>query len=202
MKVLMLSGFLGAGKTSLLLQLADYLTGATDGHETVKVAILENEIGKVSVDGTTLKSQGIEVREIFSGCVCCTLTGELADTVQEIETCVSPEWLIVEATGLAYPARTADTIRQASATLDLLRTIVLINAENFLILDNIVPLISGQPQYADVLLLNKVDLVDDDTKHELIDRLREINPSAPLYEIIAADTIPSTLFEEVLQDVA
>ncbi|MDR2109505.1 MAG: hypothetical protein LBP28_08645 [Coriobacteriales bacterium] len=221
MKVIILSGFLGAGKTSLLLQLAAYLSGGaghagggardaaaggvagTDAAAAAvagrpRVAILENEIGKVSVDGATLRSQGIEVRELFSGCVCCTLTGELASSIVEIEEKLQPHWLIIEATGLAFPDRTANVVREYSTNLESLKIVVLIDAEHFLILDKIVPLISGQPQFADLLLLNKIDLADEDTIQQTVDRLREINAEAPLFQIIATEPLPDDLWQEVL----
>jgi G3E family GTPase len=198
MKVIILSGFLGAGKTSVLLQMAGYLTGESIDRKPAKVAILENEIGKVSVDGSTLRAQGIEVRDLFAGCVCCTLTGELASALREVEAEVKPDWLIVEATGLAYPDRTADIIREQTINLEKLKIIVLIDAEHFLILDRIVPLISGQPCFADILLLNKTDLADDATRQEIVDRLREINSEAPIFEIVAIEQLPDTLWQEVL----
>jgi G3E family GTPase len=164
----------------------------------VTVAILENEIGKVSVDGSTLRAQGIEVRDLFAGCVCCTLTGELASAVREIEAEVMPDWLIVEATGLAFPDRTADLIREYATNLEVLKIIVLVDAEHFLILDRMVPLISGQPCFADILLLNKVDLVEDAIRQKTVDRLREINSEAQLFEIVAIEQLPDTLWQEVL----
>ncbi|MDR1184328.1 MAG: hypothetical protein LBK67_05980 [Coriobacteriales bacterium] len=198
MKVIILSGFLGAGKTSVLLQMAHYLTDTSTDRMPVTVAILENEIGKVSVDGSTLRAQGIEVRDLFAGCVCCTLTGELASAVREIEAEVMPDWLIVEATGLAFPDRTADLIREYATNLEVLKIIVLVDAEHFLILDRMVPLISGQPCFADILLLNKVDLVEDAIRQKTVDRLREINSEAQLFEIVAIEQLPDTLWQEVL----
>jgi G3E family GTPase len=224
MNVIILSGFLGAGKTSLLLQLAAHIAGGQDRAATqdrtatgsengwddtgstidatsdgkTRVAILENEIGKVSVDGATLRSQGIEVRELFSGCVCCTLTGELASSIMEIEQKLQPHWLIIEATGLAFPDKTAEIVRDYAENLESLKIVVLIDAEHFLVLDSIVPLISGQPKFADLLLLNKVDLVDEQIQQETIDRLREINTDAPLFEIVATESLPDELLQEVL----
>jgi G3E family GTPase len=198
MNIVILSGFLGAGKTSLLLQLAGHLTGNASYSRT-KVAILENEIGRVSVDGPTLRSQGIEFRELFSGCICCTLTGELASTLREIEEKEAPDWLIIEATGLAYPNKTADVVREYIHLLDSLHIIVLVDAEHFLMLDKIMPLISGQPLYADLLLLNKIDLVDDETRKQTIERLHEINATAPLFEIVATNPIPDELIQEMLR---
>ena len=79
MKVLILGGFLGSGKTSLLLQLAYYITGHA------------------------LNDKKYQVENLFSGCACCTLSGELLSTVSKIEKELQPDWLILETTGLAYP---------------------------------------------------------------------------------------------------
>jgi G3E family GTPase len=192
MNVIILSGFLGAGKTSLLLQLAAYLT------QDAKVAILENEIGKISVDGTTLKARGIEVRELFSGCVCCTLTGELSDTVRSLQEQIAPDWLIIEATGLAYPDKAAAAVRASATGLGRLRVLVLADAARFLALEKISPLVAGQPESADVILLNKVDLVDEAKKTALRARLHSINATAKVLEVVATEPIPTELWQEVL----
>ena len=76
MKMIIMGGFLGAGKTSLVLQMARYLAGRNPDKQA-KVVILENEIGEVSIDDKILKSGGFEVQTMFSGCVCCTMAGEL-----------------------------------------------------------------------------------------------------------------------------
>ncbi|MDR1422643.1 MAG: hypothetical protein LBI64_07260 [Coriobacteriales bacterium] len=220
MNAIILSGFLGAGKTSFLLQLASHLTRSaqqskgeseddspaqsglpsqvTTGAASARVAILENEIGKISVDGAQLKARGIEVRELFSGCVCCTLSGELADTVYELQEALEPDWLIVEATGLAYPDKTAEAVRVRASALERLRIVVLVDAARFLALEKISPLVAGQAACADVLLLNKIDLVDDAKRCAVRARLTELNPKAPIVEIVATEPIGDALWQELL----
>ena len=101
-KLLIIGGFLGSGKTSVILQLAKHLVGPTsDSH--AKVVILENEIGTVSIDDKTLSNTGLNVEPMFSGCVCCTMAGELVVNVGSIITRLAPDWIILETTGMAYP---------------------------------------------------------------------------------------------------
>jgi len=197
MNAIILSGFLGAGKTSLLLQLAAYLTATTPGDKEVKVAVIENEIGSVSVDGTTLKGQGVEVREIMSGCVCCSLAGELATSIRVMQWQFDPDWLVVEATGLAYPEKAADSVREGAVRLGACTVVVLIDAERFLQLERISPLIAGQPKHADIILLNKVDLVDDEQRNAVRQRLEKINPTATIIEISASQPLAVEVFEEM-----
>ena len=103
MKVLILGGFLGSGKTSLLLQLAYYITGNALNDKKYQVVILENEVGEEGIDDKLLRGNGYQVENLFSGCACCTLSGELLSTVSKIEKELQPDWLILETTGLAYP---------------------------------------------------------------------------------------------------
>ncbi|MBO6010916.1 MAG: hypothetical protein J6P71_03850 [Oscillospiraceae bacterium] len=88
MKVLLLGGFLGSGKTSVLLRLAQYLVSRGEGGS--KVMIIENEIGEVGVDDKLLKSQGLQVRELFAGCACCSGGADLINDIAYIGTTSPP----------------------------------------------------------------------------------------------------------------
>ena len=101
MKTIILGGFLGSGKTTVLLQLAKYITAKPDFPQVV---ILENEIGAVGVDNEILEGAALAVESVFSGCICCTGAVDLIDAVQTIESQYEPDWLIVEATGMAQPS--------------------------------------------------------------------------------------------------
>ena len=112
MKMIITGGFLGAGKTSLVLQMARYLAGENPEHKA-KVVILENEIGEVSIDDKVLENGGFEVETMFSGCVCCTMAGELVTNVYQIVNRLDPEWIIMEATGVAYPLNIKENLEQS-----------------------------------------------------------------------------------------
>jgi G3E family GTPase len=239
LRIILLSGFLGAGKTSVLMQLAKYLTtlsieeggqisavrSTPDNEQAAspvgndsksfrkpsRVAILENEIGQVSVDSATLSElavgadgigkEGFALRELFSGCVCCSLTGEMIDTVRDLQSTVQPQWLIIEATGLAVPENAAAVLREGIADLDGLLTIVLIDAARFMVLEKVSPLVAEQAKTADVLLLNKVDLVSDAAKGQVLAKLRALNNTALILEVVASKPIAVECFEELIERV-
>ncbi|MBF7097419.1 GTP-binding protein [Alkalibacter mobilis] len=123
MKILILGGFLGSGKTSILMQLAKYIVG-DDLHHLSKVVIVENEIGEISVDDKMISSGGYEVANIFSGCVCCTMSGELILGLHKIINDLDPEIIIMEATGVAYPHNIRETIENSMNDMECTVTCV------------------------------------------------------------------------------
>ena len=197
MKILLLGGFLGSGKTSVLLPLAKYLTEHSD-YEGTKVAIVENEIGDVSIDGITLRNAGLSVKELFSGCICCTLGTELINGLFEMEQKQKPEWVIIEATGVACPGNVRDSILEFIPSIECVRTAVLCDAERLpLLVKAIANLAPQQIEDADVLLLNKIDLVDGEKLQAAEALLREYNAGAPIFRICAKDGIDEAVFAAV-----
>lgn len=95
MKIIIIYGFLGSGKTTLINHLVN------DKFRSDHVVVLENESGKESVDGDFLRAKGLQVVDLKAGCVCCSLRGSLADTVSDIERRISPDILLIEPSGLA-----------------------------------------------------------------------------------------------------
>lgn len=162
MKTIILGGFLGSGKTTFLLKLAHFLTEKSQSQKEYKLMIIENEIGSVGVDTTLLNGEGLEVRNLFSGCACCTLTRDLIYMVEKIQKEYEPEHLIIEASGVAIPENIRDTLLQME---DLqVRTIVLADASRWnKLLLGLQMIIPNQLQKADVVLINKADLVDAET---------------------------------------
>ena len=156
MNFLIIGGFLGAGKTSLLLQLTAYMREKRGIEKTV---ILENEIGKVGIDDRVLSGAGYNVRGMFAGCVCCTMAGELPLTIKAIEQDMAPEWIIMEATGMAFPQNVKENLAQ---TLGIdARICCLADAKRWpRLLKPMEHLLPLQLKEADVVLVNKIDLVD------------------------------------------
>lgn len=178
MNILLLGGFLGSGKTSVLIPLCRRFVG--EGASGTKIAILENEAGEVGVDNLSLESRGLEVRSVFSGCICCTLSTELIPAIKELQDRYDPRWIVLEATGLAFPDRIAAQIREYLPDADVL-TLVIADAGRIEELYELMePLIRGQLRAADILLLNKADLVSEEQLGELKAFLREQNPTADI----------------------
>ena len=198
MKILLLGGFLGSGKTSVLLPLAKYLVDHSS-YEGTKVAIVENEIGDVSIDGITLRNAGLSVTELFSGCICCTLGLELLNGLFEMEKTQNPEWVIIEATGVACPGNVRESILESLKSVSVVRTAVLCDAERMQLLLKAISSIAPQQIIdADVLLLNKIDLVDEETLAADEQTIRELNAEAPIFRVCARDGIDEAVFAAVI----
>ena len=170
-RVLILGGFLGSGKTTVLLDLAEFVCGRSD--KETSLAILENEIGQVDVDGSLINTTGYQVKSLLAGCACCELLGELPSAVGNILNELDPELLIIEATGIASPGNMADSLSYSMARP---RVVVLADASRWLrIRMPLHDLLQKQVGAADIVLVNKCDLVDEDTVAEVVSDVKSMN---------------------------
>lgn len=192
MKVLLLSGFLGSGKTSALLQMAAYMVRQS-GRSDTSVMIIENEIGEVGVDDKVLKAQGLAVRELFAGCACCTGGADLLNDIRSIREAANPEWIVIEATGVAYPLEIKNNVE--SCFHIPVKILSMADAGRWKRLHSYMPqLIEAQVDSADCILLNKVDLVDEETADHIVGELRAYNPNAELHKVIANKPIDDSVW--------
>ncbi|WKY48807.1 GTP-binding protein [Eubacteriaceae bacterium ES3] len=196
MKIIIFGGFLGSGKTSVVVQLAKHLIGDNPENLT-KVVILENEIGDVGIDDKLLKSSGYEVENLFSGCVCCTLSGELVLGIHKIKNDFNPDTIILEATGVAFPDNIRETILKSMPDIDC-RVICVTDAKRWMrLLKPMEMLLNDQLKAADAILLNKVNLVDQAKVLQVVESIRTFNNAAVLYKINALETIHPEIIENI-----
>ena len=106
MIVCQLAGFLGSGKTTLLIRL-----GTALGRAGRRVAIIVNEVGEVGVDGAVIESNGLRSVELTEGCICCSLSGSLQNTLRQVSTEFEPDVIMIEPTGLALPNKIKQIVR-------------------------------------------------------------------------------------------
>lgn len=176
MKILLLSGFLGSGKTSVLLQLAKHIADTVPG-DGMKVMIIENEIGEVGVDDKILRAQGLAVKDLFAGCACCTSGGDLLNDIAVIRDTMDPEWIIVEATGVAYPKQIKESVEQCFKLP--VHVLALADASRWKRLKSYMSqLLEAQIECAELAIINKVDLVDEETAQKIADDIRGFNATA------------------------
>lgn len=159
MKLLLFSGFLGSGKTTLILRLVQYAL-----KKNIKVAILVNEIGEVGIDNQLMRQLDMNVWELLGGCICCTLSADLVSTLKKLEQDYAPELVIIEPSGSADPKSILMALPYYKGTpfesqvtvsvLDPLRLDVLIEV--------MTPLITSQLKDAGHILISKCDLATDE----------------------------------------
>lgn len=209
MNILLFGGFLGSGKTSIILQVARYLVeNIEEGFATRQsnrgkpsLVIIENEVGETGIDDKILKAEGLSVRELFAGCICCTLNAELTICLNEIQEELSPQWVIIETTGMAFPDRIAETITKYGKGIESLKTIVVADAERWDELSTVMPgLIEGQIAKADVILLNKIDCLEPEQVSDVEESVRRINPSALFYAISAHHEVDPQIWCKVVTE--
>lgn len=201
MKALIIGGFLGAGKTSIVLQLARYIVENTVSDSEYKIAIIENEVGEVGVDDVALRGGGYEVKNLFAGCACCTSSGEIPATVEMIRRDLNPEWIVLEPTGVAYPLSIRNTLRDACDTPSTICiTIDAKRWQRFLV--PMANILTGQLEDASTILINKIDLVSEEELAEIIESVRSYNSTATIIPVCAAEKIDDSVWEHILGTVS
>jgi len=197
MKIILTGGFLGSGKTTFIRHLAEFLVK----QEGKRVVIIENEAGEVGIDDKLLSLDGFQVKEIFGGCICCQLTAELTVAVGQIRKQFNPEWIIVEATGLAKIASVIDTLKKYGKGFESVYTIVLTDAERWQELAEIMPdFVFSQVAAADLVLVNKIDQAPAVDLTGIISKIKEVNPQARVESISALNGIDENLLRELIRD--
>jgi G3E family GTPase len=194
MRILLFGGFLGSGKTTTMLQVAKYLTDIRQ--ETV--AIIENEVGVAGIDDKLFADSGLKVKQLFGGCVCCQITSDLISAIEEIHTTISPDWLLIEVTGLAYPSKTAKEIKKYSTVYSAFKTVTLVDRGRWSEMKAMLePLVVGQVAGSDLIVVNKVDLSGEDPQ-KIIKDLQEIDARIKIVMASAAQELPLIVLEELV----
>lgn len=175
-KIDIISGFLGAGKTTLIKKLL------VDGYPDDKVVLVENEFGEVNIDSQFLSESGIEIREISSGCICCSLKMEFAQGLKEIVERYAPTRILIEPTGVAKIGDVEKAIATAQmANLELETIATVVSAECVLgYLEGYGEFYEEQIVKANCLLLSQQDDSSEEEILEICDVLHGINKNAPI----------------------
>ncbi len=184
--ITLVTGPLGSGKTTLLRHILVL--------RPVKIAVVMNEFGEIAIDTKVIKGKDVRIAELGGGCVCCSLLGEFEAAVTEIIKKVAPEIIIVETTGLAEPEALVFNIQEALPKCRLDGVLSVIDADMLVRFPELGHTTRLQIEGADILLLNKIDLVDAKQIEPLEAKLREINPSAAIIRTERCRIDPELLF--------
>lgn len=184
--ITLVTGPLGSGKTTLLRHIL-----AT---RPAKIAIVMNEFGEIAIDTKVIEGKNVRIAELDGGCVCCSLLGEFEAAVNEIIEKVAAEMIIVETTGLAEPEALVFNIQEALPQCRLDGVVSVIDADMLIRFPELGHSTRLQIEGADILLLNKIDLVKPEQIEPLEVKLREINPTAAMVRTRRCRIDPGVLF--------
>lgn len=184
MKITQIAGFLGCGKTTLLLKLSRNLVGDSER----KVALVVNEIGEIPVDGKIMEESGMQVKDIGGGCICCEVASTFAKTLAQLYKSYQPDHVLVEPTGVAVPHQVKLAARMGGrdAKISLGPAIVLFDATRpaeLLNMDMLGQLVTTQLNDADIIAISKVDAVDQAAVDDSAERIRKYNSKADLVSL-------------------
>jgi G3E family GTPase len=158
------------------------------------VAVIQNEIGEIGLDGKLLD---YTVTEIDEGCVCCSLAGNLKRAVQDILEKFSPDFIILETSGLTNPLNLLEDMAELGEVARFDSLVTMVDAVNLEAALAGSPIAADQIRAADVVVLNKLDLVDDRWMETIERRVRGINPRAPRFRTVQGDLNPALIFDAV-----
>lgn len=171
--ITIITGFLGAGKTTLILNLIPQLP------PTYRLALLKNEFGDLAVDSQLASSSSISgVRELLNGCICCNLVGQLSEALFELRDKVNPSRIIIETSGSAFPATLAMEVnrvaRENGGVFSLDGVVSVIDVENWKGYDDVSPTARLQAKYTDLIVFNKHELVSERKFDDALDRVGDL----------------------------
>ncbi|CAM4265759.1 GTP-binding protein [Paenibacillus alkaliterrae] len=183
--IYLLSGFLGSGKTTLLKQLLDDLK-----EKGKKPAVIMNEIGDVNIDGH-LVDANIPMEEMLSGCICCTISGDLGMTILNLCRDHQPDVIVIESTGVANPIEIINSVTEASLLVKVQLESLITVVDGFYLNELIsktrgktLRLMEDQIRCAGLLLINKADKLEKRQMIELEQYVRHLNPYSPIIETV------------------
>ncbi|MBI4018312.1 MAG: GTP-binding protein [Candidatus Aenigmarchaeota archaeon] len=181
-----ITGYLGAGKTTLLQRIID------EAEE--RIAILMNEFGEIAIDSKVIQGENINMVELAGGCVCCSLVGEFEAAVKEIIEKANPELIVVETTGVAEPDALAFDIEDNIPVVRLDSIITVVDCDSIIRYPNIGHTGVAQIEMADILILNKRDLVTDEQYEVVQEICRNHNPKAMIFRAVKGNVNTRLLF--------
>ena len=176
-KIDIISGFLGAGKTTLIKKLLK------EAFEDEQVVLIENEFGEIGIDGGFLKDAGIEIREMNSGCICCSLVGDFGASLKEVVEKYHPDRILIEPSGVGKLSDVIKAVQGVEEDVDIQLnsyTTVVDAKKCKMYMRNFGEFFDNQVQYAGAIIMSRTDIVDEKKAMESMELLRSINEKAAI----------------------
>ena len=176
-KIDIVSGFLGAGKTTLIKKLLK------DAFQGEQVVLIENEFGEIGIDGGFLKEAGIQIREMNSGCICCSLVGDFGASLKEVVEKYHPDRILIEPSGVGKLSDVIKAVQGVEEDVDIQLnsyTTVVDAKKCKMYMRNFGEFFDNQVQYAGAIIMSRTDIVDEKKAMESMELLRSINEKAAI----------------------
>ena len=191
-KIDIISGFLGAGKTTFIKRL---IGEAISGE---KVVLIENEFGEIGIDGGFLKDAGIEIREMNSGCICCSLVGDFGKSLSEVLTKYAPDRVIIEPSGVGKLSDVMKAVRDVASEIEveLNSAVTVADAGKVrMYMKNFGEFFNNQIENAGTIVLSRTDIADPKKVQKAVERIREKNQRAVIVTTPISQLSGSQLLE-------
>ena len=176
-KIDIISGFLGAGKTTLIKKLLK------DGFQGEQVVLIENEFGEIGIDGDFLKEAGIQIREMNSGCICCSLVGDFGTSLKEVVTKYDPDRILIEPSGVGKLSDVIKAVQGVQDEVDIKLnsyTTVVDAKKCKMYMKNFGEFFDNQIQYAGAIIMSRTDIASEKKVQESLELLRSLNKDAAI----------------------
>lgn len=189
-KIDVISGFLGAGKTTLIKKLFK------NGFNNEKVVLIENEFGEIGIDGSFLKESGVDIKEINSGCICCSLVGDFKKSMKEIVDQYHPNRIVIEPSGVGKLSDIINAVEKLDLDLKLnIIATVVDGGKCKLYMKNFGEFFNNQVEDADTIVVSKAEKLSDEKIKEVYLLLKEKNPDANIVLADLTQVDPAKLLE-------
>ena len=191
------SGFLGAGKTTLIRKLI------AEGYKGEKLVLIENEFGDIAIDGSFLKDAGIEITEMNSGCICCTLVGDFRKALQQVVEEYAPDRIIIEPSGVGKLSDVAKAV-EAVDGIEIGAKVTVVDANKCkMYMRNFGEFFNDQVQNADLIVLSRTSTADEAKTIAAVEMLRTLNPTCGMittpWDSVSGDQILTAMNENGLK---
>ena len=205
-KIDIFSGFLGAGKTTLIKKLLK------EALQDTKVVLIENEFGEIGIDGGFLKEAGIEIKEMNSGCICCSLVGDFGESLKEVLTTYTPERVLIEPSGVGKLSDVVKAVEDVATDLDVQinSAVAVVDATKCkMYIKNFGEFFVNQIEHAGTIILSRTGKISEEKLNTCVEMIREYNKEATIittpWEQLEGEDILETIegedkLEEMMQE--
>jgi len=191
------SGFLGAGKTTLIRKLI------AEGYKGEKLVLIENEFGEIAIDGGFLKDAGVEISEMNSGCICCTLVGDFTKALKKVIDDFKPDRVIIEPSGVGKLSDVAKAVERVEGAEIGAKCTVVDAGKCKMYMHNFGEFFNDQVSSADLIVFSRTDTASAEKLKTAIGLLKELNPTARFittpWDKIGGEAIREAMDEDVLK---